>query len=151
MAFIIDRANEVASMLEKFTTSHSYQVAGQFANLKFWISEALHALDALAGYENRFERLSAAQSEWIDAHNVVVGSYCPMCKGQCEFDPDLKRPAAPTKIPSKERNNSVSRLKDAVYFFLLRCFRMNLIDENSLRDICNRVGTSVEARELVRK
>ena len=151
MAFINDRADAVASMLEKFTTAHAYQVAGQYANIDFWIAETLHALDALADYENRFDRLSAAQRKWVDAHDVVVGSYCPMCGGQCEFDPDLRPPRPPTKIPSKGRNDSSRRLKDAFYFFILRCYRMNLVDESTLRDTCTRVGTSVEARDLVRK
>lgn len=151
MAFIIDRADAVASMLEKFTTAHAYQVAGQYANIEFWITETLHALDALADYDNRFERLAAAQREWVDAHNVVVGSFCPMCGGQCEFDPDLKPPRAPTKIPSRGRDDAARRLKDAFYFFILRCYRMNLTDEQALRDTCSRVGTSIEARDLVRK
>ncbi len=151
MAFINDRADAVASMLEKFTTAHAYQVAGQYANIEFWISETLHALDALADYDNRFDKLTTAQREWVSAHNVVVGSYCPACGGQCEFDPDLKPPRPPTKIPSKGRDDASRRLKDAFYFFIVRCYRMNLVDEQTLRDTCSRVGTSVEARDLVRK
>ena len=151
MAYIIDQADDVASMLEKFTTAHAYQVAGQFANLEFWMGETLHALEALSNYDDRFARMSTAQEMWIGNHNVVVGSYCPMCKGQCEFEPDLKPPRAPTMIPSKARGDAVRRLRDAMYFFLVRCFRMNLIDENALRDVCERVGTSVAALDLVRK
>ena len=151
MAYIINQANAVAAMLEKFTTAHAYQVVGQFANLEFWMGETLHALDALADYTERFERLSVAQREWIGTHNVVVGSYCPACNGQCEFEPDLKPPRAPTKIPSEGRNEAIRRLRDAMYFFLVRCFRMNLIDENALRDVCARVGKSVEARDLIRE
>ena len=151
MAFINDRADVVASMLEKFTTAHAYQVAGQYANIEFWISETLHSLGALADYENRFDKLAAAQRDWVDAHSVVVGSYCPACGGQCEFDPDLKAPRAPTKIPSKGRDDAARRLKDAFYFFILRCYRMNLVDEQTLREMCSRVGMSIEARDLVRK
>lgn len=151
MAFINDRADAVASMLEKFATAHAYQVAGQYANIDFWIAETLHALGAIADYENRFERLSAVQREWVDAHKVVVGSYCPACDGQCEFDPDLKPPRAPTRIPSKGRNDASRRLKDAFYFFILRCYRLNLVGETELREICTRIGTSVEARDLIGK
>ena len=150
MAYIIDQASAVAAMLEKFTTAHAYQVAGQFANLEFWLGETIHALDALERYHERFERLSEAQREWVGAHNVVVGSFCPACKGQCEFEPELKRPSAPSRIPSSVRNDAVRRLRDAVYYFLLRCFRMQLIDESTLRNVCVRVGTSVEARDLSR-
>ena len=151
MAFIIDRADEVASMLKKFTNAHAYQVAGQYANIEFWISETLHALESLADYDNRFNRLFEAQRDWVESHSVVVGSYCRMCGGQCELGPGLEPPRGPRQIPSKGRNDAAQRLKDAFYFFIVRCFRMNLIDEPSLRDLCSRVGTSVEARDLVRK
>lgn len=115
MAYIIDQADAVASILEKFTTAHAYQVAGQHANLEFWVGEVDHALKALANYEQRLASMSAAQEAWIGAHSVVVGSYCPACKGQCEFDPDLRPPRPPTKIPSKRRNEAARRLKDAMY------------------------------------
>lgn len=151
MAFIIDRANAVAAMLEKFTTAFAYQVAGQYANIEFWTSETCHALNSLAEYQSRFERLAAAQRDWIDAHKVVVGTYCPMCGGRCEFNPHLKCPTPPTKIPSRDRDIATRRLKDAFYFFILRCYRMNLIDEQSLRDVCARVATSVEASDLIRR
>jgi len=151
MAYIIDQAEAVAATLERCTTAYAYQVAGQFANLEFWVGESIHALDALAGYDDRFASMSAAQEAWIGAHNVVVGSYCPACKGQCEFDPELRPPRPPTRIPAKARDAATRRLKDAVYFFLLRCYRMNLLDEDALRDVCARVGTSVEAPDLVRR
>ena len=150
MAFIIDRADAVASMLENFTTAHAYQVAGQFANRKFWIDETLHALEALAEYGHRFDRLVEAQEKWIAAHNVVVGTFCPMCEGQCEFEPGLKPPAAPIRIPAKGRDAAIRRLKDAFYYFTLRCFRMKLIDERGVRELCSRVETGVEPRDLVR-
>ena len=151
MAFINDRADAVASMLEKFTTAHAYQVAGQYANIDFWISETLHALEAIADYNARFERMSVAQREWVDAHDVVVGSYCPLCGGNCELDSKLKPPSPPTKMPTNGRNEATRRLKDAFYLFILRCCRMNLVDERTLRENCSRVGTSAEARDLVRK
>ena len=151
MAYMVDQANGVAALLERFTTSYAYQVAGQFANLEFWLGETIHALDALEGYSERFERLSEAQTEWIGAHNVVVGSFCPACKGQCEFEPELQRPQAPTKIPSSARNEAILRLRDAAYYFLLRCFRMKLLNESSLRSTCARIGTGVEARDLTRE
>ena len=151
MAFIIDRADSVALMLERFTTADGFMVAGQFANLEFWVSETLHALEALDDYQIRFERLSEAQRTWIREHDVVVGSYCPMCDGQCEFGPGFKPPRPPTKIPSTARNNASRRLKDAFYFFVLRCFRMELLDAKSVQEIFKRVGTSVESRDLVRK
>ncbi len=151
MAYIIDRADEVASMLEKFTNAPAYQVAGQYANIEFWLSETLHALEALADYSKRFDRLFSAQREWIESHNVVIGSYCPMCGGQCELSPGLQPPREPKQIPAGGRNAATQRLKDAFYFFVVRCFRMKLIDEASLRDMCTRVGTSVAACDLVRK
>lgn len=137
--------------MEKFTTADAYQVAGQFANVSFWIGETLHALDAIATYAERFESLKKAQSDWISTHPVVMGAYCRVCKGPCEFSPALCPPPALTMIPADARNAATARLRDAIYYFLLRCYRMNLIDEAEVRNVCDRVGTSVETRDLVRK
>lgn len=150
MVFTIERAEAVASMLEKFTTAHAYQVAGQFANLEFWVSETLSALKGIEDYGNRFERLAAGQRAWVDAHDVEVGSYCSHCGGKCEFEPQFQRPGPPVKVPANDRNAAISRLKDAFYFFVARCFRMHLLDEESFRQLCRRVDTSIDPRDLVR-
>ena len=151
MAYIIERADSVASMLNKFTHSHAYQVAGQYANIEFWISETRQALASLSEYDNRFDRMVLAQREWIKSHDVVAGSYCLMCEGQCKFGSGPQPPGKPKQIPLRDRNEASQNLKDAFYFFIVRCFRMHLVDERSLRKMCCLVGTSIEPRDLIRK
>jgi hypothetical protein len=50
----------VTAQLAKFATLNRHQLAGQVANLDFWLAEARHWLDVIDGYRPRFERLKAA-------------------------------------------------------------------------------------------
>lgn len=150
--YTLELADLVASQLEKFTHGYAHHVAGQFANLEFWLAEASHALGVLNGYQGRFEAMAAAQHGWVEAHNTQLyeGGYCRICGGVCEFD--VKRtPSPPRRMASSDRDEAIRRLKDAVYYFLLRCFRMGLLDEAGVRTACERVGTSVDRRDLRRK
>jgi hypothetical protein len=40
MAYTLERAALIASQLERLATSNVHQLAGQFANLDFWLDEA---------------------------------------------------------------------------------------------------------------
>ena len=147
--YTIEQAERVASELERFTTGYAHHVAGHFANLEFWLSEAAHALEVLRDYPSRFKTLCEAQAEWVEAHDTQVyeGGYCRICGGVCEFD-EKRTPLRPTRAPSSERDAATRRLKDAVYFFVLRCYRMRLLDEAGVRAACDRVSTSVDPGDL---
>lgn len=149
MAYSIDQANAVADQLEKFTTSYVHHLAGQVANLDFWLEEVGHALRVIDGYQRRFTLMRDAQSAWVTAHGTVVHGYCPICRGACEFG--AAAPPPPTRIASQELDAARRRLKDAAYQFLLRCHRAGLLDEISLRAACARVGTSVDDADLERR
>src|SRR5450432_4518968 len=98
MVYSIERADQVANQLEKFSTSFAHQVAGQFANLTFWLDEVVHAITVIDAYAKRFAAMAEGQREWVAKHDTVVGSYCPYCRGACEFDPGLSPPAAPRRV-----------------------------------------------------
>ncbi len=151
MTYMIQQADNVASQLERFTTAYAHHVVGQFANLDFWLGEVNHARRAIDDYEVRFNRMVNHQQEWIDSHDTKVGSFCPQCGGACELEEKLKRPAPPSRFPSSERDQAQSRLKDAAYHFLLRCFRMKLLDEAALRKACDGIGTGVDPTDLKSK
>jgi hypothetical protein len=51
---------------------------------------------------------------------------------------------------SQELEEAKRRLKDAAYKFLLRCHRGGLLDEAGLKAGCERVGTSVDLKDLRR-
>jgi hypothetical protein len=123
-------------------------LVGQFANIDFWLDEANHALAVIDNYNKRFTRMRDAQKEWVRAHKTVVSSFCPVCRGKCEFDP--RTPEPPARIRDQELEEAQRRLKDAVYHFLLRCHRTGLLDEGELKNLCERVGTSVDLKDLGR-
>lgn len=150
MTYMIEQADKVATQLEKFSTGYAHHVVGQHANLEFWIGEAKHALDALDGYGERFERMASAQKAWVEAHGTRVGSFCPLCGGACELEEKTAKPPRPTRFPSSERAKATRRLKDAAYHFLRRCYRMRLLDEPEFRTACARLDTSVDLADLKR-
>ena len=148
MSYMIDHANAVAEQLEKFTTGYAHHVVGQHANLEFWLGEARRALDTLDGYGERFRKMAEAQKSWIEAHDTQVGEFCPLCGGACDLTPKMQKPRAPSRYRSSELAAATRRLKDAAYYFLLRCYRMSLLDEAELRAACAGLGTSVDLADL---
>ena len=148
MAYSIEQADLLSTQLEKFTTSYAHHLVGQFANVEFWIAEANHAVTVIDDYNKRFTKMRDAQKEWVRAHKTVVSGFCPICRGKCEFDP--RTPQPPTRIRSQELDEARRRLKDAVYHFLLRCYRAGLLDEAGLKAACERAGTSVDLKDLKR-
>lgn len=148
MSYMIEHANAVAEQLEKFTTGYAHHVIGQHANLEFWVDEARHALATLDGYATRFDKMASAQQSWVEAHDTRVGTYCSLCGGACELGPKMEKPRAPRRYRSSEIAAATRRVRDAAYYFLLRCYRMNLLDEEALRTLCEEVGTSVDLADL---
>jgi hypothetical protein len=78
-----------------FVTFNRHQLAGQVANLDFWLAQVRHALAAIDGYGVRFVRMEAAQERYVAAH------------GTTEFiqnaDERIERKASPPRrIPDRE-------------------------------------------------
>jgi len=146
MAYTIEHATFVAGQLERLATYNVHQLAGQFANLDFWLAEAAHAIQVIDDYPKRFKQLRDAQVRWVRAHDAVVSTYCPHCGGACEFGP--QRPTPPTRIPSNELDTARRSVRDASYRLLLRLFRARWIDEAQLRERCAKVGTSIDTADL---
>jgi hypothetical protein len=61
MSYSSQIADLLAAQLTKFVTLHRHQLAGQAANLDFWLVEIRHSLAMIDGYRERFERMKAAQ------------------------------------------------------------------------------------------
>ncbi len=62
MAFSSDLAKLVADQLTRFVTLNRHQLAGQVANLDFWMAQVRNALETIDGYGVRFVRLSMNQA-----------------------------------------------------------------------------------------
>ena len=149
MAYSIDRARLVADQLERFAHSHAHQLAGQVANLGFWLDEVAAALRTMDEYPQRFRRLRESQASWVKRHGTVVSEYCPHCGGACEFGPHA--PPPPTRIPSEQLGEARDRIRQSCYRFLLRSYRLGLLEEPAVREACERVGVGVEAEDLERE
>ena len=50
MSFSTDMAKLVADQLSRFVTLRPHQLAGQAANLDFWLAQVRHALGGIDGY-----------------------------------------------------------------------------------------------------
>jgi hypothetical protein len=146
MAYSIDRAALLASQLERFAHSNVHQLAGQVANLDFWLDEAAHALRVLDEYPQRFRRLRDAQVGWVEAHGTKVSDYCPICRGGCEFGPQT--PPAPTRIPAEQIEEARVGLRHSAYRFLLRCHRSGQLDQAAVRAACERIAVVAEPEDL---
>ncbi len=153
MIYTVERAELLAEQLRRFHHGQAHHLAGQFANLDFWMSEVASALATLDGHNSRFERLRDAQSAWVEAHRtqVPVHGFCGICRGKCEFDDgEMQSPRPPKRLASRERTEARRALVDATYHLLTRFFRMGLLNETELRAHCEKVGTSIDPADIQR-
>jgi hypothetical protein len=137
----------LTAQLVKFTTLNRHQLAGQVANLEFWIAEARHCLAVIDGYGQRFERMKAAQQEYVVQHQTK------------QFPPDdpsdpWPQPALPPLPPRRIRDSELKQARDelcdAAYRFLVRSHNDGFIDEASLQRECDRLGVGIERSDLRR-
>lgn len=142
MAYSTEVARLLHDQLARFVTLNRHQLAGQVANLDFWIDEVLHALAVIDGYQQRFERLSTAQTHYVSHHQTI------------EFTRDNDTTIPPT-APERPRRFSSAELRDArrelcdvCYRVLTRCHNDALLSEAALRDYCDRLSISVDPRDL---
>jgi len=134
----------LTDQITKFTTLNRHQLAGQVANLDFWVAEVGHCLDVLDGYHHRFEQMRDAQTRYVSEHGTV--------EYQLE-DPrhtQIKAPP-PMRVSAAELGEARRHLCDATYRFLVRCFNEGRIDESTLRRTCDSLDLGIEAKDLRRR
>jgi hypothetical protein len=141
MAYSSDVAGLLAAQLAKFVTLNRHQLAGQVANLDFWLDEVVHALAVVDGYGRRFRRMKAAQERHVAAHGTVEFEF---------WDPadTTRKASSPRRVPDAELKDARSALCEATYRFLVRCCHDGMIDERTARSACERIGIGVEANDL---
>ncbi len=149
MIYTIERAKLITEQLRKFVDSYAYMVAGQFANIDFWIDETLNSISAIDQHNVRFEKMCEAQKEWIEEKNVRVPDYCYICNGICELsEQHYKKPELPKQRAKNEKKEARKELVNSAYYFLVRCFKIGLLNEEELKGYCNQIGTSVDLDDL---
>jgi hypothetical protein len=146
IAITIDRAAGLAQQLERFAHSNLHQLAGQVANLDFWLGEVDHALRTIDDYPRRFGCLRDAQMAWVKVHSTKVSGYCSICGGGCELG--AQTPEPPKRIPSQRMEEARNQLRGSALRFLLRCYRAGLVDEAAVRGASDRLKLSLENEDL---
>jgi hypothetical protein len=143
MSYSSNMAKVVADQLARFVTLNRHQLAGQVANLDFWIAQARHALGVIDGYGERFERLRSAQAGYVAEHNTT------------EFllaDPDIRgTPDPPRRVADSALREARRSVTEATYRFLVRCCNDGLIPESRLRSLCDGLGIGVDVSDLRQK
>ena len=143
MSFSENMAKVVADQLARFVTLNRHQLAGQVANLDFWVDQARHALEVIDGYEPRFQRLKAAQEGYVAEHNTLIFFLS---------DPGIQgAPDPPRRVPHANLRDARRSVTEATYRFLVRCHHDGLIPESRLRAICDSLEIGVEATDLRRR
>jgi len=150
-SYSIERAALIADQLARLATQNLHQLAGQAANLHFWISEAAHAIRTIDEYPARFGRLREAQVGWVKRHGTrISGGYCPQCCGVCELGPEVETPRAPQRTPSEDLTAAREDVRRAARRYLVRLYRAHFLDEDALRRACDELGVGLEAEDLDR-
>ena len=145
--YSITRAELVAEQIGRFATQHLHQLAGHNANLEFWMSEAVTAVRVLDEYQQRFKRLQDAQVAWVREHDTKITTYCPICRGSCEFGPQT--PARPQRLlGSEDLSASREAIRRTVRQFLVRLYHAGFISEAEVRQHAETVGASIEPEDL---
>jgi hypothetical protein len=141
VSFSSDMANLVTEQLSRFVTLNRHQLAGQVANLDFWLAQVRHCQQVIDGYPKRFDRLKAAQGRYAANHHTTEFEFHdPCCTG---------RPVAPPRrVPDGELRDARRSLCDAAYRFLVRCFHEGFIEESVLRSACDDLGIGIAAADL---
>lgn len=132
--------------MEQLSTQNVHQLAGQTANVTFWIAEAVAAIMVLDQYPARFRQLRDAQVQWVEAHGTEVSDYCGHCGGACEFG--RSTPAPPQRVPSAEIDAARDRVRRAARQYLLPLHRARLMEKDAIRLGCSEIGIRIDTEDF---
>lgn len=135
MAFSSDLAMLVSDQLSRFVTLNRHQLAGQVANLDFWLAQARHALDVIDGYGVRFVRLQATQEQYVATHG----------NEQVSSEGSNRAASSPHRVPDRELRKARQSLLEATSRFLTRCRKEGMISESVLSKACEKMGIKVDS------
>ena len=148
MSYSTEIADLLAAQLTKFATLNRHQLAGQVANLDFWLTEVRHCLAVFDGYRDRFQTMREAQDSYVE-RNATVEFPRSMILNDRESDHEgMKKPERLRPVDDKELRQSRVKLCDAAYRFLVRCCNEGLVSESALRASCGALGIGVESTDI---
>lgn len=125
VSFSTDMAELVTNQLSRFVTLNPHQLAGQVANLDFWLAQVRNALAVIDGYGVRFVRMEGSQGQYVATHATTMSHIGPA--GVTE-----RKPPPPRRIPDRELRKTRQSLVEAATRFLERCGHDGLISQPEL-------------------
>ncbi len=137
MSYSTDIADVLTRQLQKLATLNKHQLAGQLANLDFWLDEVRHCLGVIDGYPARFMQLRSAQTEHVRQHHTVEFAMFDPCCTQRRAEP-------PRRVQEADLKTARRSLCDAFYALLVRLYRADFIDEKKLENLCESIGVRVD-------
>jgi hypothetical protein len=141
MAYYLDIRKTLADQLSRCATINRHQLAGQVANLAFWLDEVRHCPKVIDDYQSRFERMKAAEAQYTTEHKTVEFDLRDKC---C-----IRGPVAPPKrLDDKEIKEVRRSLCDALHRFLVRCYNESFIDNATLTRILGDFDPGIEPTDL---
>jgi hypothetical protein len=126
MSFSTEMAGLVANQLSRFITLNRHQLAGQVANLDFWLAQVRHALSVIDNYGVRFIQMHATQEQYVAAHGTTEFALGTDCF------PTQKKASPPRRVPDRELQKARRALIEATSRFLERCRHEEMISEAQL-------------------
>src|SRR5947209_2785245 len=109
-------AELVANQLSRFVTLNRHQLAGQVANLDFWLAQVRHALAGIDGYGVRFVRMQDAQKHYVASHGAPE-----FVHPGAEDNIWPRRPPPPRRVPDRALRQARRTLVEVAGRFLERC------------------------------
>jgi hypothetical protein len=150
MIYTVHKAYLLSEQMRRFSDADSWIVVGQFSNLEFWLDEVKSAIKTLDEHNMRFDKMYESQKKFIESHSVEIPDNCPICQGICELGSGKRKPNLPKRSPETKSDKKESRkeLINSTYYFLRRCYRLQLIDRKEFGNRCDEIGTSVDINDL---
>lgn len=127
--YLIRVGEALAEVLERTRTTQPEQFAGYWANFDFWLGEFSHLASIRNGYERRFQIMTEGMQGYVDRHgrrHNIDGAGVPF--------QGVVRTTSQT-----DRNQVVTRCKDAMERMVERAVNLGLIDFNQHDDLLLRV------------
>ncbi|MDA0835012.1 MAG: hypothetical protein O2955_09100 [Planctomycetota bacterium] len=140
MSYIEDVCSPLIRMFDKFATYDAHQLAGQVANLDFWLSEVDHRLSIIDGYRKRFDRLKSAQMRYVKEHNAAqtASTHLPIGASVPPLRPGISH---------QDLTNLRERLQVAARRFLVRCHSEKIQTDEECNAALSRIGAELIEKE----
>jgi len=130
MSFSTELAKLVTDQLSRLVTLKSYQLAGQVANLDFWLSHVRNALATIDGYGVRFVRMNGGQEQYIATHGP------PEFTHKDDWHTTTEKVIAPRRVPDRELRKARRELMESVIRFLKCCHQEGLLTDSQHSTYC---------------